>query len=403
MNSTDSSNAPSAALRARLPLPLLSAIAALPPLAVDMYLPAFQQIADDLDTSISHIQLSLSLFLLGFGSGMLFWGPFADRYGRRPIAMLGLAGFGITSLLLSLTTDATLFLAFRLLQGLLGSAASVTVPAMVRDCYGKDTARGMSTVMMIMLVAPLLAPLLGSAVLVIAPWEGIFVFEALYPLLVLLACWHLLPETLPAQHEVPRFSLLGNYRIIFSKREIYCDLVSYMLSALTFFTYLTAVSFVYISYYGVSETLFGVLFAVSAFALILANYTNRRMVGRIGARRMLMMGLAISVLCAVLLCSISWLELGLWPTVAGFVALVYGLGIASVNADALVIMEFPAQASSASAVIGTLRFGTGALAGPILALLYTGTPLPVVLLMLCAVSGALFMQWLRQRLHPAQH
>lgn len=397
------SSAPSAALRSKLPLPLLSAIAALPPLAVDMYLPAFQQIADDLGTSISQIQLSLSLFLLGFGSGMLFWGPFADRYGRRPIAMLGLACFGLCSLLLSLTTNATLFLVLRLLQGLLGSAASVTVPAMVRDCYGKDTARGMSTVMMIMLVAPLLAPLMGSAVLVFAPWEGIFVFEAVYPLLVLLVCWRVLPETLPTQIEAPRFSLLGNYRIIFSKREIYSDLLSYMLAALTFFTYLTAVSFVYISFYGISETLFGVLFAVSAFALILSNYTNRTLVGRIGSRRMLMIGLAISVSCAALLCLVTWLGAGLWPTVAGFVALVYGLGIASVNADSLVIIEFPAQASSASAVIGTLRFGTGALAGPILALLYDGTPMPVVTLMLCSAGGALLMQMLRQRLHRTQH
>lgn len=396
------STAPSAALRSKLPLPLLSAIAALPPLAVDMYLPAFPQMASDLATGISEIQLSLSLFLLGFGCGMLFWGPFADRYGRRPIAMLGLTGFGLASLLLSLTTDVTAFLLFRLLQGLLGSAASVTVPAMVRDCYGKDTARGMSTVMMIMLVAPLLAPLLGSAVLTLAPWEGIFLFQTVYPLLVLLICWRVLPETLPQQLVPARFSLLSNYRIIFSKRQIYSDLVCYMLTALTFFTYLTGISFVYISYYGISETMFGVLFAVSAFALIASNYTNRQLVGRFHPRRMLIVGLGISVLCALLLCLITLLQLGLWPTVVGFTLLVYGIGIASVNADALVIMEFPAQASSASAVIGTLRFGTGALAGPLLALVYTGAPAPMVMLILCSISGALLMQWLRRHLHRAQ-
>ncbi|MES2603603.1 MAG: MFS transporter, partial [Pseudomonadota bacterium] len=142
MNSPDHA-APSAALRASLPLPLLSAIAALPPLAVDMYLPAMPQIATDLGTSLNTIQNSLSLFLLGFGLGMLVWGPMADKYGRRPLALLGLCGFAVISLLLTFSSSAVMFLGLRFIQGMIGSAATVTVPAMIRDCFGKDTAKGM--------------------------------------------------------------------------------------------------------------------------------------------------------------------------------------------------------------------------------------------------------------------
>jgi MFS transporter, DHA1 family, multidrug resistance protein len=388
---------PSASLRASLPLPLMAAIAALPPLAVDMYLPAIPQIADDLGTTISTLQISLSIFLVGFGFGMLLFGPYADRYGRRPLALFGLTGFAIASLLLTLSNSALLFLLLRLLQGVLGSAASVTIPAMIRDCYGKDTAKGMSTVMMIMLVAPLLAPLMGSGVLAIMPWEGIFAFQTLYPLVLLVLAWWRLPETKPASTETTTHSALRNYKIIFSNRRIYLDLVSYMLAALAFFTYLTSVSFVYITWFGVSEHMFGVLFAFSASALIVANYINRRVVSRYGARRMLNIGLCAGVVCALFLVMVTVLELGLTLSVIGFVAIVGCLGIASVNADSLVIMEFPQQASSASAVIGTLRFGFGSLAGPLLAWTYTGTPLPVAGLLLVALMGASLMQLLHSK------
>jgi DHA1 family bicyclomycin/chloramphenicol resistance-like MFS transporter len=383
-------------LRERLPLPLMAAIAALPPLAVDMYLPAIPQIATDLGTEISTVQNSLSIFLVGFGLGMLVFGPYSDRYGRRPLALFGLSGFAVSSLFLTLSTSADAFLLFRLLQGLLGSAATVTIPAMIRDCYGKDTAKGMSAVTMIMLVAPLLAPLMGSLVLSLAPWEGIFAALTLYPLVLLLLTWWRLPETKPAQEHGQHRGILGNYRIILGKRSIWLDLFSYMLSALAFFTYLTSVSFVYITYYGVSETLFGILFACSAASLIFVNFINVRVVSRFGPRRMMHAGLVLGTGFAVLLLLGTLLESGLPWTVLCFVCIVGSLGISAVNADALILIEFPQQASSASAVTGTLRFGFGALAGPILAWTYTGTPLPVAIVLLLALAGAGLMQLLRK-------
>jgi MFS transporter, DHA1 family, multidrug resistance protein len=404
--------APSAALRSALPLPLLSAIAALPPLAVDMYLPAMPQIANNFGTPLSTVQNSLSIFLLGFGAGMLLYGPLADRHGRRPLALLGLLGFCLTSLLLVFCPNATLFLWFRLLQGLLGSAAAVTIPAMIRDCYGKDTAKGMSTVMMIMLVAPLVAPLIGSWILAIAPWQGLFVFQAIYAVILLGITWRLLPETKPTalvtsapspfrsspfRNSPLSNSPLSNYQIIFSNRKIYVDLLTYVMLALAFFVYLTSVSFIYITWYKVSETMFGYLFACSAGALILANFTNRQLVSRIGPRRMLATALSAGVGFALLLVSLTMFEAGLVAIVAGFFGLVACLGVAWVNADALVIMDFPHQASSASAVIGTLRFGFGALAGPILAWTYTGTPLPTMVLIFGLLLTAAALQFIRRR------
>src|SRR5690606_38540732 len=185
------------AMTIKPPLLLLAAIAALPPLAVDMYLPAIPGIAASLGTDISTVQNSLSVFLVGFGLGMLVFGPLSDRHGRRPLALFGLCGFGLSSLLLSLSGSAESFLLFRLLQGFLGSAATVTVPGMIRDCYGANTARGMSSMTMIMLLAPLVAPLMGSLLLALDDWRLIFRFLAAYPaVLVLVALWRL-PETRP--------------------------------------------------------------------------------------------------------------------------------------------------------------------------------------------------------------
>jgi MFS transporter, DHA1 family, multidrug resistance protein len=390
-----SQDAPSLALRDKLPLPLMAAIAALPPLAVDMYLPAMPQIATSLGADLTTIQNSLSVFLLGFGMGMLCFGPFSDRFGRRPLALFGLIGFAISSLCVTLSDSAALFLAFRFLQGFLGSAATVNVPAMIRDCYGKDTAKGMSSVMIIMLIAPLVAPLLGSLALMFSSWRGIFATLTVYAAVLILLTWWRLPETRPELAPGERRTMFGNYPIILGNRRVWLDLLTYILLALAFFTYLTSASFLYINWHGASETLFGVLFATTALSLIIANFVNRRIVTRVGTRRMMHTGLGIAIVCAGALLAIAWSRMGLYWMVAAFFCLTGSLGMAWVNADALIVIEFPKQASSASAVIGTLRFGVGSLAGPLLAWAYTGTPMPAAILMFACLAGAGALQLLR--------
>ena len=198
-------------LKEKLPLPLMASISALPPLSIDMYLPAIPGMAENLNVEISTIQNSLSIFLLSFGFGMLVFGPLADKYGRRPLALFGLAGFGLASLGLSLSPTAGAFLFFRFFQGLLGSAAIVVIPAIIRDCFGKDTAKGISTVTMIMLTAPLVAPLIGSGLLIISDWRAIFLSLTGYSLVVFLLTLWKLPETLSTVSKTQQRSFLKNY------------------------------------------------------------------------------------------------------------------------------------------------------------------------------------------------
>lgn len=376
----------------------MAAIAALPPLAIDMYLPAIPGIAENLTTEISVIQNSLSIFLIGFGLGLLLFGPCSDRFGRRPLALLGITGFALSSFFLSISETATSFLLFRLLQGFLGSAATVVIPAMIRDCYGKDTAKGMSSVTMIMLLAPMVAPLMGSLLLTMGNWEIIFKALTVYAVALFLFTLRWLPETRPHDPDSKPRSFLGNYKIILANRRIYLDLLSFMLSALAFFTYLTSVSFIYITYFGVSEILFGILFACTASSLIMANFINVRVVSRFGPRKMMHAGMFTGGFFAALLILVSLLDINVYWTLGCFIFIIGSLGILSVNADSLILIEFPHQASSASAVTGTLRFGFGAMAGPILAIVYNGTPVPVAILIFITLLGAGACQVLRWRL-----
>jgi len=375
-------------LKDKLPLPLMAAISALPPLAIDMYLPAIPGMAESLNTQISTIQNSLSVFLLSFAFGMLFFGPLSDRYGRRPLALFGLSGFAATSLVLALSPTPGIFLLFRFFQGLLGSAATIVIPAMIRDTFGKDTAKGMSTVTMIMLTAPLVAPLLGSVLLTFSD----FFLLTLYSFVVLGLTFWKLPETQTFHPERNKQSFLQNYLFILSTPKIYPTLATFLMSSLAFFTFLTSAPFVYITWFGVSEIMFGMLFTTTAASLILANFINVRHVSQQGSRSMMHRGMGTAFIFAFLLVLISHSDLSVYWTVACYFMIIGSLGIISVNAESLILIEFPNQASSASAVSRTLRFSTGALVGPLLGLIYTGTPVPISYQILAAISVAILIQ-----------
>ncbi|MBT6143735.1 multidrug effflux MFS transporter [bacterium] len=379
-------------LKEKLPLPLMASISALPALSIDMYLPAIPGMAESLNAQISTIQNSLSIFLLSFGFGMLFFGPLADKYGRRPLALFGLAGFGLASLGLSLSSTAGEFLFFRFFQGVLGSAATVVIPAIIRDCFGKDTAKGMSTVTMIMLTAPLVAPLIGSVLLIFSDWRAIFLFLTGYSLIVfLLTLWNL-PETLSTESKTQQRSFLKNYLHIFTTPRIYPYLATFLMSSLAFFTYLTSAPFVYITWFGMSEIQFALIFTTTALSLIVANFINVRHVSRQGPRNMMYLGLASGCLFSLMLLLVTLANLNMFLTVACFFMIIGSLGIISVNAESLILIEFPNQASTASAVTRTMRFSTGALVGPILALVYTGTPVPIAILVTIGLCLAALMQ-----------
>ncbi|MBU1311385.1 MAG: Bcr/CflA family efflux MFS transporter [Gammaproteobacteria bacterium] len=363
---------------------LLAAIVATTPLAIDMYLPAMPLMAQQLNTSIGMVQQSLSIFLAFFGISMLLCGPLADSLGRRPLAIFGLTGFVLASIALSQVSSIEWFLFWRAIQALCGAAATVVVPGIVRHIYQEHTAKGMSYVSMIMMLAPLLAPAIGSGILWLANWQMIFVTLAAYAALVLLVSIKALPE-IKAADSPKKIALLAGYKIVFANKSARPDIATSMFASFSFFCFLTAVPFVYIQFFGVDEQQFSVLFGFNVLMLMLANLINSRLVTRLGPQRMLRAGLALALVSASALTFFSLWQLELYYTVLAIAPLMACLSLIATNADAMILMKFPDNSGSATAVIGTLRFGIGALAGPLLALFYTGTAVPFALLMLAGV------------------
>lgn len=375
-------------------LVLLASITASTPLAIDMYLPAMPQMAKELGTDISVIQQSLSIYLAAYGMGMLLFGPMADQFGRRPLAFFGLSGFALASLGLAFCQDAQQLLVLRAIQAFTGSAATVVVPGIIRAFFKEHTAKGMSYVSMIMMLAPLVAPAIGSAVLWIGHWQDIFLLLFGYSLLVLAISWRYLPE--PITPIGGRLDLLSGYKTVFSLRKARPFIATSMFTSFAFFCFLTAVPFVYIEYYGVNEQLFSVLFALNVGSLMLANFLNSRLVVKLGSLKMLKLGLVGSFVFSTALVLVNLFELGLWGTVVCIAPLMACLGLIATNADAVILMKFPENSGSATAVIGTLRFGSGAAAGPLLALAHSGTALPFATLMFAGVLAILGSQlWAR--------
>ncbi|MEI6894093.1 MAG: multidrug effflux MFS transporter [Colwellia sp.] len=390
----------------KLLLPLLASILAMSPLAIDMYLSAMPIIAEELNTPITMVQNSLSIYLLGFSLGLVLFGPMADKFPRRTLVLLGMCGFFVASLLLAFSTNIEQFLTLRFFQAFISSAATVVVPGAVREYYGKDTAKGLSYVSMIMMLAPMIAPSIGSALLLTHSWQLIFYVLAAYSLLVIVLVCYYLPN---AKVIVPRqgqeagqneLSFVQRYKVVLSNTKARLDIISSMMISLAFFAYLTAIPYIYLTVFSVSEYKFSLLFALNVVGLMTAHFINTRLVVRKGSRAMLRFGLVIATLSAIALLLVSVLQLPLIYTVVVILPLMGSISMVLVNSDALVLVKFPEHSGTVTAVIGILRWGIGALAGPILTFFYDGTAKPFALLMFTAVGIVLCCQirvWFRYK------
>jgi DHA1 family bicyclomycin/chloramphenicol resistance-like MFS transporter len=377
----------------RILLPLLASIVAITPLAIDMYLPAMLVIANDLNTSMPNVQISLSIYLTGYALGMLFFGPIADQIGRRKLARIGLSLFGLSSLALAFTTEVHTFWLLRAVQAFTGAAATVVVPGIIRHIYQKNTAKGMSYVSMIMMIAPLLAPSIGSVILGFSLWSTIFIVLAAYSFVILLFVQRYLIDIPIFKNDRKGLSLFfSSYKVVLSNPHARADILSSMFVSFGFFCFLTSVPYIYLDLFKVSEQLFGLLFAFNVMALMFGNFLNTRVVPRIGSRKMLYYGLMCGFLSGTALLSFSVLHLSLYFIVAAIAPLMMSLGIIASNADSLILMKFEQNTGTATAVIGTLRFGSGALVGPILAVMHAQSAVPFSSLMFSAVVLTILVQ-----------
>jgi DHA1 family bicyclomycin/chloramphenicol resistance-like MFS transporter len=373
---------------------ILGLITAIGPLSLDMYLPAFPAIADDLGVSDAQVQLSLTTCLIGLALGQLVCGPLSDRWGRRWPAILGVGAYAVISLLIALSPSAPVLIVLRLLQGLAGGVGVVVARAVVRDLYsGVAAAKFFSRLTLIFGVGPIAAPGLGSVVLGVTSWHGIFVALGIIAvLLTLLIAWRL-PETLPAGRRSP--GGLGDVgrtaRTIFTDRVFLGYALAQSFAFAAMFSYIAGSSFVLQDGYGMSPGVFSLLFGVNACGLIALSQANGWLLDRSGPRRLLVVILVVEVAAgaAVLLSA----ALGLLIALAvGFFVLVSTVGMVMPNATALALDRHPERAGTAAALLGGIQSVIAALAAPLVgALGEPGRGVPMAIVMVGSAVLALLV------------
>jgi len=346
---------------------MLGAVTAIGPLSLDMYLPAFPQIADDLDVPAAQVQLSLTACIIGLAVGQLVFGPLSDGWGRRRPLLVGVLAYAILSLLIALAPSAPVLVALRLLQGVAGGVGIVVARAIVRDLYeGAAAARFFSRLTLIFGVAPVLAPSIGSAVLRVSSWHGTFVALGIIALAISAVLVARLPETLPAE----RRSAGGLAEIARTARTLVRDRVfvgyalaqAFALSAL--FVYLAGSSFVLQDGYGLSPAVFGLLFGMNAIGLVILGQLNARLVGRHPPRRLLVITLTAQTLSGVIVLAAA-LAGNLPGLLAGLFVMISTIGMIQPNAIALALDRHPSRAGTAAALLGGLQSVIGAVAAPL--------------------------------------
>ena len=358
-------------------LVILSALMAFASISTDMYLPALPALSAALHTDPGRIQMTLSGFLVGFSLGQLLWGPIGDRYGRRTPIAIGVVLFVIGSAGCALSGSAEQMMAWRVVQAVGASAGPVLSRAMVRDLYARErSAQMLSTLMLVMGIAPLLGPILGGQILAYWSWQGIFwtlVGMGLLALVSLLA----LPETLPPQRRTSQRvgEALVGYVVLASNRR----LLGYAISGGFFYgglyAYLAGTPFAYIEYYHVPAQAYGLLFGLNIAGMMAANLVNSKLVMRLGADRLFRFGTAIAAVAAAALAMDARFGWGGLPgLVAPLFFYVSMLGFIVANSVAGALAAFPHKAGAASALVGAMQYGSGIVTAAMVGWFADGTP-----------------------------
>ena len=372
---------------------VLGSVNAIGPLSIDMYLPAFPEIARALDTSASAVQLTLTACVAGLALGQLLFGPLSDRLGRRLPLIVAMLTYSLASLLCASASSVGMLIGLRFVQGLAGAGGIVIARAVVRDMStGAAASRLLSSLMLVTGLGPILAPVVGGQLLALTSWEGIFllltVLSGLLALLVVVA----LPETLPAE----RRSHAGLARTVQTMGDLLRDraFLGYALAGgLTFgalFAYISGSSFVLQRIYGLSPQLFSLAFAMNGLGLIAASQVNAHIVERYGPKRLLRGALVCVVVSSLVLLGVVLIGgLTVFALLAPMFVIVSSIPFVLPNTTALALADHAGVAGSASALLGVVQFMVGAIAAPLVGVAGPDSAVPMGVVMVVLALGGL--------------
>ena len=369
---------------------ILGGLSAFGPLSIDMYLPAFPAMAEDLGVSSEQIQLSLSVYFIGLASGQLVYGPLDDRFGRRKPLLFGIGLFCVASLACALAPTLEWLLAARFAQALGGCAGMVVNRAVVRDlCEPIDAAKAFSQLMLIMGVAPILAPLAGTALLGLAGWASIFWFLTVFAGLFALAVYFFLPETLPPHMAPPPLrSAFGRYIGLLREPLFMFHALTGGVAMAGMFAYISGSPYVFLELYKVPVEQYAWLFGSIAACFILSAQLNSRLLRRWSQLALIRGTTFIYMLATVTLLLAAWLQVeSLWLFLPPLVLSVAIISQVLPNASACALAGHGHQAGIASALMGTMQFAIAGITSAAVGMLHDNTAVPMAGVM--AVCGLL--------------
>lgn len=382
---------------------VLAALTAVAPLATDMYVPGFPEVAGSLEATDSAVQLSLTAFLVGLAAGQLLLGPVSDNLGRRRVLLAGSTLFVVFSLVCAAAPTVELLNAARLLEGITGAAGMVVARAVITDWFdGTDAARQFSLLAAITSVAPVLAPTLGGAVLSVASWRVVFAVLAGFGILLLLGVLGWVPESLPPHRRrsggvSATFKAMGG---LLGRRPLVGYVLTLSLVSAALFAYISGSPFVFQGIYGLSATSYSLVFGVNALGIMASGIAFGRLAKRVRINTLLVFGVALTVAAATALVALLATTGGSFAaTWVCLFLLVLGVGHtfpATMTIAQAVGKDVP---GTTSALLGGGQFILGALAAPLVGAFGNTSVLPMALILLVASGcaalalGALARPW----------
>ena len=374
---------------------ILGLLTSIGPFSIDMYLPAFPDIAKGLHTTVAQVTLSLSSFFIGISVGQLLYGPLLERFGRKKPLYVGLCIYLLASLGCALAFSVNALIGFRLLQALGACVGMVAARAVVRDLFEvKENARIFSKLMLVVAVSPIIAPTLGGYITSVLGWRYVFVMLIIVGAIILFGIYFLLPES---KKPDPEFSLrplplIKNFAGVIRHPQFYTYALTAAISAAGLYAYIAGSPYVFMEIFKVNEKQYGWIFALIAIGLISCSQVNSLLLKNYSSEQIIKAALSCQGIIGatmLLITFFGWNDL--FITIFLIFIFLCTLGFIFPNASALSLASFGHNAGSASALMGAIQMSIGAGAAALVSLLQDHSALPMTGVMACCAIGALIV------------
>lgn len=375
---------------------ILGALATISPFSIDMYLPGFPSIAEDLKTTIASVQLSLTSYFIGIAAGQMIYGPLLDRFGRKAPLYMGLVIYVIASFGCAFTGSVESLITMRFLQALGGCAGMVAAQALVRDLFPADkTAQAFSSMTLVVAVSPMIAPTVGGYMTAAFGWHSVFIVLAIITLLIVVCVYFILPQGRKADPSIslkPR-AVLGNFYTVIRQPQFLIYTLAGGLASAAPFAYIAGSADVFMNLYGSSEQEYGWIFAVVASVIIGSTQLNHIFLKRFKSEQIIRGACIMQTLVGIVLMTgtvFGWYDkISLIVLIALFLA---GHGLINPNATALSLAPFSRHAGSAASLSGSFRMAMGGVASALVSALHNNTAVPMIGVMVgCSICGLIFL------------